>query len=67
MLKISLLFKKNTNLFRKLTGKHQCWSLFNKGAGLFIKKRLQHMCFPVNIMKFSRTPILKNICEQLLL
>ena len=33
----------------------------------FIKKRLQHRCFPVNIAKFLRTPILKNICEQLLL
>ena len=25
------------------------------------------MCFPVNIAKFSRTSILKNICERLLL
>ena len=33
----------------------------------FIKKRLQRRCFPVNIPKFSRTPILKKICEQLLL
>ena len=43
-------------------------SLFNKVAGLqpcnFIKKRLQHMCFPVNIAKFLRTPILRNICKQ---
>ena len=38
-------------------------SLFNKVAGLlqafkacnFIKKRLQHSCFPVNIAKFLRT------------
>ena len=30
-----------------------------------IKKRLQHRCFPVNIAKFLRTPILKNICKQL--
>ena len=41
-------------------------SLFNKAAGLqasnFIKKRLQHRYFPVNIVKFLRTPILKNIC-----
>ena len=38
-------------------------SLFNKVAGLkaynLIKKRLQHSCFPVNIAKFVRTPILK--------
>ena len=46
-------------------------SLFNKVTGLqtcnFIKKRLQHRCFPVNIAKFLRTPVLKNICERLLL
>ena len=33
----------------------------------FIEKRLQHRCFPVNIAKLLRTPILKNICEWLLL
>ena len=38
---------------------------------LFIKKRLQHKCFSVNIAKFLRTPILKNtangcFCELLL-
>ena len=32
-----------------------------------LKKRLQDRCFPVNIAKFLRAPILKNICEQLLL
>ena len=32
----------------------------------FIKKRLQHRCFPVNIAKLFRTPILKNLCERLL-
>ena len=46
-------------------------SYFNKVAGLqaynFIKKRLQHRCFPVNITKFLRIPILKNICQRLLL
>ena len=46
-------------------------SLLNKVAGLqgcnFIKKRLQHRCFPVNIVKFLRTAILKNACERLLL
>ena len=26
---------------------------------------LQRRCFPVKNMKFSRTPILKNICELL--
>ena len=46
-------------------------SLFNKVAGLqacnYIKKRPQLRCFPVNIAKFLRTPILKNTCEELLL
>ena len=28
----------------------------------FIKKRLQQRYFPLNIAKFLRTPILKNIC-----
>ena len=43
-------------------------SLFNKVAGHkacnFIKRRLQHRCFPVNFAKFLRTPILKNVCER---
>ena len=38
----------------------------NKAAGRK-KKRLQHQCFPVNIGKFLRTPILKNIYVRLLL
>ena len=33
----------------------------------FIKKRLIHRCFLVKLAKFLRTPILKNICERLLL
>ena len=31
-----------------------------------INKESNTGCFPVNIMKFLRTPILKNICEWLL-
>ena len=50
--------------FAILTGKHLCWSFF---ITKFIKNRLQHMCFPVNIAKFLRTPILRNICKLLLL
>ena len=46
-------------------------SLFNKVAGLkaycSIKKRLQHRCFLVNIVKCLRTPSLNKICERLLL
>ena len=40
---------------------------FRPSGLLIIKKRLQHRCFPVNVMKFFRTHILNNICEQLLL
>ena len=46
--------------FTKFTGR-LCWSLFE------IKMTLQYWCFTVNIAKFSRIPILKNICERLLL
>ena len=47
--------------FTKFTGKHLCQSLFlNKLAGLspvtLLKKRLWHRCFPVNFVKFLRTP-----------
>ena len=46
-------------------------SLFNKFADLqtgnFITKRLEHRCFPVNIAKFLKTPILKDIFDGLLL
>ena len=33
----------------------------------FVKFMKKHRCFPVNIAKFLRTPILNNICEGLLL
>ena len=46
-------------------------SLLDKVVGIqacnFIKKRLQHRCFSVNIVKFLRTLILKNACERPLL
>ena len=42
--------------------------LFDKFAGLpannFITKRLQHRFFPVNIAKFLKTSILRDICER---
>ena len=42
-------------LCAEFTGKHLCWSLFNKVAGRqtcnFFKKRLQYGCFPVNISR----------------
>ena len=49
------------------TGKYLWWSVLLIKAWNVIKKRLQHRCFPVNIAKLLRTPILKNICERLLL
>ena len=51
------------------TGKHLYWSLFliELQACKFIEKRLKRWCFPLHVKKFSRTPILKNIREQLLL
>ena len=51
-------------------GKHLCWSLFlitlqAWGLGLY-QNRLQHRCFSVNTV-LQEAPILKNICDQLLL
>ena len=48
--------------FTKFTGKYLFQSLFfNKVSGLrpatLFKKRLWHRCFPVNFVKFLRTPI----------
>ena len=48
-------------------------SLFNKVVGLqafspaVLLKRDSDTGFPVNIPKFSRTPILENVCKRLLL
>ena len=62
VLKNLAIFAEKTPLFE---------SLFDKVVDLqacdFIKKRLQHRCFPVNIATFLRTPILKNSCKRLLL
>ena len=51
--KISVL--KNFAIF---TGEHLCWRLTPENACTFIKKRLQHWCFPVNIVKFLRITFL---------
>ena len=48
----------NHNL-TKLTGKYLCQ------ARNFIKKRLQHRCFPVDFVKFLRTPFLQNTSGRL--
>ena len=58
--------------FTKFTGNHLCQSLvFNKVAGHraanLLKKRLWHRCFPVNFVKFPRTPFLQNTSGRLLL
>ena len=49
--------------FAIFTGKYLCWSLsfWNN----FIKMRLQHRCFSMNIAKLLKTAILKSICERL--
>ena len=58
------------NNFANFTGKHLRWSLYlitlQKTCN-FIKKIIQHRCFPGKFAKFLRTPILKNIGERLLL
>ena len=58
--------------FTKFTGKHLRQSLFfNKVLGLrlttILKKRLWHTCFPVNFVKFLRTPFLTEHLWWLLL
>ena len=58
--------------FSKIHRKHLCQSLFlNNVAGLspatLLKKRLWYRCFPVNFVKFVRTPFLQNISGWLLL
>ena len=57
-----VFFKKGVlKNFTKLTGKHLCQSLFfNKVTGLtpatLLEKRRWHSYFPVNFVKFLRTP-----------
>ena len=54
--------------FPNFIGKHLWCSLYliKLPACNFIKKRLQHKCFPVNFGKLLKTPVLKNIRERLL-
>ena len=58
-------FCKKTALktYAELTGKQWFWSLFLKTFQGFSETGV---CFPVNLVKFLRTPILENICELLL-
>ena len=57
--------------FRELIGKHLCQSPFlNKVSGIrpatLFKKGLWHRGFPVNFVKFLRTPFLQNTSGELL-
>ena len=52
--------------FAKFMGKQLCRCLFfNKLAGMkpttLLKKRLWHMCFPLNLAKFLRTPFHRTL------
>ena len=52
--------------FAKLTGKRLCQSpFFNKVAANFIKKETLAQVFPVNFVKFLRTPFLQNTSGRL--
>ena len=58
--------------FAKFTGKHLCQRFFfNKVVGFrlatLLKNSLWHRCFPVNFVKFLRTPFLKKHLRWLLL
>ena len=58
--------------FAKFTRKHLCQSfLFNNVTCLrhvtLLKKRLWYRCFPVNFMKFLKTPFLQNTSGGLFL
>ena len=60
-----MLFKKGVlKNFAIFSGKHLCWSLFLIN---FIKKRLQHRCFPANIVKFCRIAFFIEQLQWLLL
>ena len=65
---LEVFYKKPVlKIFATLKRKHWCLCLkklqaFRTATWL---KRLQRMCFPINIAYFSRTPILKNIYERL--
>ena len=58
--------------FTKLTGKHLCQSLFfntswRLRAPALLKKRLWHICFPLNFKKILGLPFLHNTSKELLL
>ena len=57
-----MLFSKIPQYSRKTT---VLASVFNKVAGLKDLKRDYNTTFSVNVAKFLKTPILKNICKRL--
>ena len=73
---VSMIIKmKKNDEWKKKDDDYQLWRetlvlefLFKKVVlKNLLRKRLQHGRFPVNVLKFWRKPILKNICERLLL
>ena len=58
--------------FTKFPRKHLCQSLFliklqNSRPATLLKKRLWHKCFPVNFVRFLRTPFSQSTYWRLLL
>ena len=68
---VGVFFNKDADLQACNFIQKRLQSLYNKIAGLkvciFIKKRLKRRYFPVDIAKFLKTPILRNIYEPQLL
>ena len=56
------VFYKNivTKNVAKFTENHLCQSLASLRATTLLKKRLWHRCFPVNFVKFLRTPFYRT-------
>ena len=61
------LSKKRCFLKSENSQKYACVGVSFLIKSILLNKRLRHRCFPMNFGKFLRTPILKNICERLLL
>ena len=66
---LEVFYKTVLTNFRKFRGKHLTQSLFfNKvRPATLLKKRLWHRCFPLNFLKFVRTPFLQKTSGRLLL
>ena len=57
--------------FATFTGKHLCWRLFLINLQTWrptslLKRDSNTVVFPMNVTKFLKTPILKNLCKRLL-